>query len=56
MAGKKGKAGGKDSIPALAGICLFIIAAPYGLAWGKSSGFAPSSYIGSLDPTRCGSS
>ena len=50
MAGKKGKAGGKDSIPALAGMCLFIIAAPYGLAWGKSSGFAPSSYIGSLDP------
>ena len=50
MAGKKGQAGGKDSIPALAGVCLFIIAAPYGLAWGKSSGFAPSSYIGPLDP------
>ena len=50
MAGNKGQAGGKDSIPALAGVCLFIIVAPYGLAWGKSSGFVPSSYIGPLDP------
>ena len=50
MVGNKGQAGGKDSIPALAGVCLFIIVAPYGLAWGKSSGFVPSSYIGPLDP------
>jgi diguanylate cyclase (GGDEF)-like protein/PAS domain S-box-containing protein len=49
MAGNKGKAGGKDSIPALAVVCLVIIVAPYGLAWSKSSGFAPPSYIGPLD-------
>jgi len=50
MAGNKGQAGGKDSIPALAGVCLVIIMASYGLAWAKSSGFTPPSYIGSLDP------
>jgi len=49
MAGNKGKAGGKDSIPALAVVCLVIIVAPYGLAWSKSLGFAPPSYIGPLD-------
>src|SRR6266568_1596766 len=53
MAGKNWQAGGRDSIPAQALVCLLAIAEPCGSAWGapsSSSGFAPTSYIGSLDP------
>jgi diguanylate cyclase (GGDEF)-like protein/PAS domain S-box-containing protein len=49
MTGKNWQAGGKNSIPALALVCLVTLAALGGSAW-AASGFAPSSYIGSLDP------
>ena len=45
-----GRQAGRILIPALAVVCLVIIVAPYGLAWGSRPGFAPSSYIGPLDP------
>src|SRR5258708_9647738 len=53
MAGKNWQAGGKDSIPARAFVCLLAIAASCGSLWAappSSSGFAPSSYVGDLDP------
>jgi hypothetical protein len=53
MAGKNWQAGGKDSIPARALVCLFAIAMSCGLAWAAPAapkGFAPSSYVGELDP------
>jgi diguanylate cyclase (GGDEF)-like protein/PAS domain S-box-containing protein len=52
MAGKNWQAGGKNSIPALAILCLLAAAAPCELAWGAppSGGFAPASYIGAFDP------
>ena len=52
MADKNWQAGGKNSIPALALVCLVATAAPCGSAWGapQSGGFAPASYIGALDP------
>src|SRR5882724_3345950 len=53
MAGKNWQAGGKDSIPALALVCLLAVAVPCGLAWAaplSSTGFAPTSYVGELDP------
>src|SRR6266581_5977325 len=53
MAGKNWQAGGRDSIPAQALVCLLAIAEPCGSAWGapsSSSGFAPASYVGELDP------
>src|SRR3981189_251080 len=53
MAGKNWQAGGRDSIPARALLCLLAIAVPCGLAWAApsaSSGFAPASYVGELDP------
>src|SRR5207247_839939 len=49
-------AGGKNSIPAQAKLCLvatlIVILAPSEWAWGASTpgAFAPASYIGSLDP------
>ena len=49
MTGKNWQGGGKNSIPALALLCLVIPAALGGSAW-AASGFVPSSYIGSLDP------
>jgi diguanylate cyclase (GGDEF)-like protein/PAS domain S-box-containing protein len=49
MTGKNWQGGGKNSIPALALLCLVIPAVLGGSAW-AASGFAPSSYIGSLDP------
>jgi diguanylate cyclase (GGDEF)-like protein/PAS domain S-box-containing protein len=49
MTGKNWQGGGKNSIPALALLSLVIPAALGGSAW-AASGFAPSSYIGSLDP------
>lgn len=51
MADKNWQAGGRNSIPALAAACLIATVAPFGLAFGaSSSGFAPSSYLGELDP------
>ena len=52
MAGKNWQAGGKNSIPALAALCLLAAAVPCELAWGAppSGGFAPASYIGAFDP------
>ena len=54
MAGKNWQAGGKNSIPALAVLCLFAAVVPCGLAWGAppSGGFAPASYIGAFDPNQ----
>lgn len=54
MAGKNWQAGGKNSIPALAVVCLLAAAVPCGLAWGAplSGGFAPTSYIGAFDPSQ----
>ena len=53
MAGKNWQAGGKDSIPAQALMCLIATAVSCGSVWAappSSSGFAPSSYVGDLDP------
>src|SRR2546423_270869 len=52
MADKNWQAGGKDSIPAQAFLCLVAAALPCGSAWGASpsGGFAPASYVGELDP------
>src|SRR6195952_3270602 len=52
MAGKNWQAGGKNSIPALAVLCLFAAAVPCGLAWSAplSGGFTPASYVGAFDP------
>src|SRR4051812_21819265 len=51
MAGKNWQAGGRDLIPALAFACLLATAASCGSASAApSSGFAPASYVGELDP------
>src|SRR5437763_8343306 len=53
MAGKNWQAGGRDSIPAHALVCLLAIAVSSGSALAapsSSSGFAPASYVGELDP------
>ncbi len=50
MAGKNWQAGGKDLIPARAALCLVAVVTPCGFAWAASGGFAPSSYLGGLDP------
>ena len=51
MADKNWQAGGKVLIPAQAFVCLFATVAPSGLALaGSGGGFAPASYVGSLDP------
>ena len=55
MAGKNWQAGGKNSIPARAVLCLIaslvVSFAPFATAWAATSaGFAPASYIGELDP------
>ena len=54
MADTNWQAGGRNSIPALALVCLVAIAAPCGSAWAAapSAGFAPASYIGALDPNQ----
>ena len=55
MAGKNWQAGGRNSIPALALVCLLATASSCGLAWAAppvSGGFAPSSYVGELDPNK----
>jgi PAS domain S-box-containing protein len=53
MAGKNWQAGGRNSIPAQALVCLLAIAVSCRLAWAappSSKGFVPSSYVGELDP------
>ena len=54
MADANWQAGGRNSIPALALVCLAAIAGPCGPAWAapESDGFAPTSYIGALDPNQ----
>src|SRR3981189_2124641 len=54
MAGRNWQAGGKNSIPALAALCLLAAVVPCGLAWSAppSGGFAPASYIGAFDPNQ----
>src|SRR5258708_37042625 len=53
-AGKNWRAGGKDSIPARAGLCLvatvIVILAPCADAWAVSDDFAPPNYVGAADP------
>src|SRR5215218_5247296 len=54
MAGKNWQAGGRDSIPALALVCLLATTSSCGLASAAplvSGGFVPSSYVGELDPS-----
>src|SRR5712664_1821744 len=51
MADKNWQAGGKILIPAQAVVCLIATVAPFGAAWGLSDNFAPTSYVGSADPT-----
>src|SRR6201996_7739939 len=50
MADKNWQAGSKVVIPARAVACLIGILVPFGDAVAASSGFAPTSYIGSFDP------
>ena len=50
MAGKNWQAGGKNSIPAKALVCLLATLVPFGAASAVSGNFAPASYIGSIDP------
>ena len=50
MADKNWQAGSGNLIPATAVVCLVAIAVPLAGAWGASGGFAPASYVGSLDP------
>ena len=50
MAGRKVQAGGKNSIPARAVLCLIAAVAPCAAARAGTGAFAPSSYLGSLDP------
>jgi diguanylate cyclase (GGDEF)-like protein/PAS domain S-box-containing protein len=51
MADKNWQAGGKNSIPALAVLCLVATVAPFGPAWSASPAFAPSTYLGEFDPS-----
>ncbi|MBR0698013.1 EAL domain-containing protein [Bradyrhizobium lablabi] len=50
MAGRDWQAGGKGLIPARAALCLVAVVAPCGVARAASGAFAPSSYLGDLDP------
>ncbi|MCA6123023.1 EAL domain-containing protein [Bradyrhizobium sp. WSM 1704] len=50
MVGRKRQAGGKDSIPAKAVLCLIAAVSPGGAAWAGTGAFAPSNYLGDLDP------
>ncbi|HKS18656.1 MAG TPA: EAL domain-containing protein [Bradyrhizobium sp.] len=49
MADKNWQAGSKDSIPATAVACLVVVALPLSAVC-AAGGFAPASYVGSLDP------
>lgn len=50
MAGRKWQGGGKNSIPARVVVCLVATVAPVATARAASNAFAPSSYLGDLDP------
>jgi diguanylate cyclase (GGDEF)-like protein/PAS domain S-box-containing protein len=50
MADKNWQAGSKDLIPAAAVVCLVATVLPHADARAASGGFAPASYLGSLDP------
>src|SRR3954469_19551546 len=50
MAGKNWQAGSKNSIPAMAVLCLVAGACPLVAAHAASGDFAPASYVGSVDP------
>ena len=50
MADKNWQAGSKNLIPAAAVVCLVAIVLPHGDAKAAPGGFAPASYVGSLDP------
>ncbi|WP_050422665.1 sensor domain-containing protein [Bradyrhizobium tropiciagri] len=50
MAGRKWQAGGKNSIPARAVLCLIAAVVPFSAARAASAAFAPSTYLGDLDP------
>src|SRR5580704_2093832 len=50
MAGKNWQAGGKDMIPARAVVCLLATVTPCSAVWAVSDKFAPTSYVGSVDP------
>jgi diguanylate cyclase (GGDEF)-like protein/PAS domain S-box-containing protein len=50
MTGKNWQAGSKDMIPARALLCAAVIVASGGPCRAMSDNFAPSSYVGSLDP------
>ncbi|MEA2920335.1 MAG: hypothetical protein QOF07_298 [Bradyrhizobium sp.] len=51
MADRYWQAGGKNSIPAQAVVCLVASVVPFTAAWGLSDRFSPTSYVGSADPT-----
>ena len=51
MADKNWQAGGKNSIPALAVLCLVATVVPFGPAWSAAPAFAPSTYLGEFDPS-----
>jgi diguanylate cyclase (GGDEF)-like protein/PAS domain S-box-containing protein len=51
MADKNWQAGGKNSIPAQAFVCLAATLAPFETASALSDNFAPASYVGSADPS-----
>ncbi|MGY3485028.1 diguanylate cyclase (GGDEF)-like protein/PAS domain S-box-containing protein [Bradyrhizobium sp. USDA 4011] len=50
MAGRKWQAGGKNSIPARAVLCLIAAVVPDGAARAATAAFAPPTYLGDLDP------
>ncbi len=50
MAGRKWQAGGKNSIPARALLCLIAAVVPFSVARAATAAFAPSTYLGDLDP------
>ncbi len=51
MADKDWQAGGKILIAAQALMCLLAVVAPFASAWALSERFAPTSYVGSADPS-----
>src|SRR5437762_10686824 len=51
MVDKSSWAGGKIVATAQALICVIAAVAPFGPAWGGPTDFAPTSYLGSADPT-----
>ncbi len=51
MVDKNSWAGGKIVVTAQALICVIAAVAPFGAAWGGPTDFAPTSDLGSADPT-----